>query len=462
MKSIFTLIFLFVISFSMAQNSLNMEALYQWADPSLPSSIWHDNTYNEIWGYENAGREYAIIGSTMGTHIFDVTDLASVDTVDFIPGKIQGGTIVHRDYDTYKDHLYIVADEGSSSLQILDLTYLPDSAPVVYDSDSLIRRAHNIFIDTAAGWMYACGGHANGSSNYLSIYDLSTDPKNPSLLLDCSNDLAFWNGSVGYVHDIYVRNDTAYCNAESRGLFVVDFSDPLNASIIGSLTSYPESGYNHSGWLHQGGKYYAFADETHGKRVKYVDVTDLSNITMVDLFGSDVHQFSIPHNLIFKGDILYVSYYFDGVYVFDCSDTSNIFVIGYYDTSNRPHASGKYEGCWGIYPFLSSGNILASDMQEGLFVLNTPVWTGLKDQNQNDLEFLAYPNPSSGSLNIITSFLSDETRFEITDLNGSRIKTGEISNTQTRLDLQDLPGGVYFLTLMQKDGDRVSKRIVIN
>ncbi|MCF6342877.1 MAG: T9SS type A sorting domain-containing protein [Bacteroidales bacterium] len=28
-----------------------------------------------------------------------------------------------------------------------------------------------------------------------------------------------------------------------------------------------------------------------------------------------------------------------------------------------------YDGCWGAYPFLPSGNILASDMQEGLYIL---------------------------------------------------------------------------------------------
>jgi len=41
--------------------------------------------------------------------------------------------------------------------------------------------------------------------------------------------------------------------------------------------------------------------------------------------------------------------------------------VGWFDTS--PLSGGGYEGCWGVYPFLPSGNIVASDMQQGLYVL---------------------------------------------------------------------------------------------
>ena len=73
---ILILLILGLISFNhlFAQNSLNMNVVYQWKDTSLVSSVAHDNVYNEVWGYENKGKEYAIIGSTAGTHIFNITD----------------------------------------------------------------------------------------------------------------------------------------------------------------------------------------------------------------------------------------------------------------------------------------------------------------------------------------------------------------------------------------------------
>ena len=63
---------------------------------------------------------------------------------------ILGGGVIHRDYHDFSGYLYIVCDEGSSStLQIIDITNLPNSVNTVYDSDILFTRAHNIFIDTA-------------------------------------------------------------------------------------------------------------------------------------------------------------------------------------------------------------------------------------------------------------------------------------------------------------------------
>ena len=88
----------------------------------------------------------------MGTHIFDITNISNVDTVAFIPGAATGQSIIHRDFHDYNGYLYIVCDEDSqltqSTLQLVDLSCLPGSEPIVYDSDTLIGRIHNIFIDS--------------------------------------------------------------------------------------------------------------------------------------------------------------------------------------------------------------------------------------------------------------------------------------------------------------------------
>jgi len=41
--------------------------------------------------------------------------------------------------------------------------------------------------------------------------------------------------------------------------------------------------------------------------------------------------------------------------------------VGNYDTSD--FSGGGFNGAWGVYPYLPSGNLLASDIEEGLFVL---------------------------------------------------------------------------------------------
>jgi choice-of-anchor B domain-containing protein len=336
---------------------MNIELVYNWADTTLLPTSAFNNTYNEVWGIAQDGREYAIIGSTAGTHIFDITDTAAISGPLFIPGSDQGTNLIHRDYHDYAGYLYIVADEGgSSTLKVVDVSTLPDSVSVVYSSNALFTTAHNIFIDSAKARLYACG------SDYSNIDVISlADPENPTLLLD-------YDG-VGYIHDVYVQNDTAYLNAGGSGLHIVDFTNIASPQILGSLTQYPYKGYNHSGWLSDDGSSYYLADENHGYKMKSIDVSDFGNIGVLDTFYSNVDPSSMAHNLIVKEDYLFVSHYHDGLQIFDISDPSNVLVIGYYDTY-LPADHISYRGAWGVYPLLPSGLVLVSDMQTGLYVLD--------------------------------------------------------------------------------------------
>src|SRR5688572_9276088 len=91
-----------------AQQSHNMELLYHWTDTNIVpinSLPYMENfRFNDVWGYEQEGREYAIIGSTMGIHFFDVTDTADMHQVDFIPGN--EAPITHREFNNYQHYLY--------------------------------------------------------------------------------------------------------------------------------------------------------------------------------------------------------------------------------------------------------------------------------------------------------------------------------------------------------------------
>ena len=54
------------------------------------------------------------------------------------------------------------------------------------------------------------------------------------------------------------------------------------------MPTYPDKGYNHSGWITPDGNYYVMADETWGMRMKMLDISDFSNIQVIALFGSGV------------------------------------------------------------------------------------------------------------------------------------------------------------------------------
>ena len=85
--------------------------------------------YNDVWGYtdgDGQGREYALLGVIDGTSIIDLSDLQNISEVDFIPGP----TSTWKDIKTYQSYAYVVT-ENPSGMQILDLSFLPDSVVLV-------------------------------------------------------------------------------------------------------------------------------------------------------------------------------------------------------------------------------------------------------------------------------------------------------------------------------------------
>lgn len=436
-----------------AQDSLNIKLLYHWNDTTLNDLTSHMSVYNEIFGFVQNGKEYGVIGSTFGAHIFDVTDAQNIHPVLTIPAASQGSSVVNRDYDFYNGYLYMVGDQLGARFQIADVTFLPDSAPIVYDSDTLFSRAHTITVDAPSARLYA-----NGGSHEMNIYDI-TNPAQPSLLLNCTS-LPVWS-AIQYVHDSYAQNDTVYCHAGQRGLFVMDFTDIQNPQLLGSVTEYTQQGYNHAGWLHKDGIMYAQADETHGFDVKIFNVSNLSDITLIDTIGSGIsEEFSVPHNVVFRDNFLYVSYYHDGLYIFNCSDPENIFISGFYDTCVLPDTD-NYRGNWGVYPLLPSGKILASDMQNGFYVFDVSEATGIHESETITDQTLVFPNPFRESFNLsIPDAAKNNYTYQLTDANGKQIQTGTITRNLSAINTpKELAPGNYFLHLTA-NGKSFTKKLV--
>lgn len=424
-----------LLQFAFAQDSLNMRLLSVWDDPSLPASGLYDNTYNGSWGHARDGREYGIIGSTMGTHIIDVTDPLVPEELFFVPGAVQGPNIIHREYKTYQDRLYAVTDEGPGTLQIIDLRGLPDSIDVTYDSNDLFFRSHTLWIDTANARLYTHAGNSD-----FAIYSLA-DPDLPTLLLKPELSVPWWT-SVGPVHDAYTVDNVAYVN-DIDAMHIIDFSN-LNAPVLlGSLTNYPQAGYNHSGWLHENGWLYAMCDETHNTRVKLFDVSDPNDIQFIDTIGPMTRINNIPHNPCFQGDLLHLAYYYDGYWLYDTSDPSNAELLGYYDGSLI--ADGfSYKGVWGVYPYLPSGIVLGGDMQRGLMIFDISQALAVRDGLAKPDDVLhVWPNPATDEVRIAMDRSRNERlSVELIDMQGRSVLRASLNGEQA-LDIRTLPTGSY-------------------
>ena len=346
-----------------SQVSMNMTELGFFDPPGL--------SFNDVWGYVDAnGNEYAIIGSWQDDiFIIDVTNPYSPSQVaHFYNNSVPGLSMQHslwRDFKIYNGYLYAIADQGSSSegLLVFNLNNLPAYVTFEGQYTDKFQRAHNIFIDTLSGHLYVAG--SNSQNNGLIVYDLSNGNESNPLHL---NSVAL---PGGYIHDLYVRNDTAYCSHGYSGYYIHDFTNPAAPLTLGSIGT---SGYNHSSWLLPSGEYAIVAEEVpQGLPLIFMDVAQPDNMNMDTTFQFPLQgtgTFNTPHNPFVHGDLLYVSYYEDGVQVFDISNPPSTQIVGYYDTyPDNTNGYTGYNGCWGVYPYLPSGIILASDTKYGLRVL---------------------------------------------------------------------------------------------
>ena len=402
--------------------------------------------YNECWGFVHNGEEYAIAGSTEGTHFFRIKGDNKFEFIDSIQGKFSSTMVVHRDYKTYQNYAYAVCDEGTSSLQIIDLSYLPDSVSLVAENDSTFTRVHNLFIVTAIALMYACSitpsiGGVLQPSKSMEVFSLA-DPESPLLVYSGP-------GGIPEVHDAFVRNNIAFLNCGFDGLRVYDFSIPATPVFLQNMSIYQDQGYNHQGWLSPDGTKYIFGDETNGKRLKNCTVDGNNELTIKNYFGTNFANSSVPHNIMISNDFAYVAYYNEGLRIYDIRSTLPQ-EVAFYDTYTEESAF-KMQGAWGIYSELPSGRLIVSDRQSGLYLFDFR--EDIFSVSARD-EIDIYPNPVLSG-NSITVRMNNEEISQFTIQVYS--VTGQILATHTVQDQSFLEvplnfsGGVYIIRVVYTD-----------
>lgn len=316
----------------------------------------HNQMLNDIWGYtDEFGNEYALVGGTKGTSVVDISDPSNPIEIFYEPGMES----TWRDLKTVGDYAYVTT-EAQNGLLIIDLSPLPGSTtlPTTYYYGPLGSEwysAHNLYADDN-GQVYIFG--ANRGSGGVIILDVTSDPMNPFEVGTFDN----W-----YVHDGYVNNDTMYLGHISDGFFsIVDVVDPANPVLLGTHDS--PSTFTHNIWT-MGDQYAFTTDEVSNGFIGAYDISDPANIVEVDRIRSSPGQGIIPHNTHVLGNYLLTSYYSDGVVVHDATHPYNLIEVANYRT--YPVQTTGYDGCWGVYPFFSSGVVVASDRSYGLFVLGS-------------------------------------------------------------------------------------------
>jgi choice-of-anchor B domain-containing protein len=316
----------------------------------------HGANLNDVWGYvDEQGNEYAIVGTSKGTSIVNVANPAAPFEVFWIPGTES----IWRDPCVYGDYAFVTT-EAEDGFLVIDLSPLPQSTtlPTTVYTGPLgdpWQSAHTCFVDEN-GYAYIFG--ANRGEGGVIILDVHTNPMSPIEVGEFDN----W-----YVHDGFVRNDTMFLAHISDGFFsLVDVSVKSAPVLLGTQTT--PNDFTHNAWPTDNGQYVFTTDEVSGAFITAYDISDPSNMVEVDRTQHSPGQGVIPHNVHVLGNYLVTSYYSDGVIVHDATFPYNMIKVGQYDT--YPSQTTGFNGCWGVYPFLPSGTILAADITEGLFILS--------------------------------------------------------------------------------------------
>jgi choice-of-anchor B domain-containing protein len=350
---------------------------------------------SEIWGFVDAddNREYAIFGHRNGTAIYEVTTPAAPRLV----GNIPGNTSLWREVKAlqvpqaggpHRAYAYVTTEAPGGGLQIIDLSNLPDSVSLANTLSefstshtlyvSNVNYATNIALPGRQPFLYIAGSNIAGGA--YRIYDL-TDPVVPRLVTPSPT-------GAGYMHDstsmLITDNRTTQCaNAHNPCEVLVDFNETSvdlwdvtdkAAPVRLSTTTYPTATYVHSGWPTEDQRYIVVHDELDELRrslnthIYTLDVGDLRVPSLVTSYTGG--NTTTDHNGYTVGNRYYVSHYKRGLVIFDLANPRALTEIGSFDTYLSPSANtAGTDGAWGVYPFLPSGTLLVSDIENGMFLL---------------------------------------------------------------------------------------------
>ena len=337
---------------------------------------------NDCWGYVTPmGKEIAIIGLRSGTGFVDITD--PVNPV--IIGAFSSPTSLWRDIKVLGTTAYAVT-EGSQGnpgnhIQMFDLSDADNGniGNLGFSTFSGSGSTHNIVVNEESGYLYRVGG---GSDLGLRAYGVGVNgapgsATNPSQQAVQSNLYVHDAQVVNYTTGPYAGREIAFlCSGFGNGssdtrLRIYDVTDKSNMFQLDSVT-YPNRRYCHQGWLSEDRKYFYVNDELDegdsvGTTTMHIfNVEDPANAFYVRPWSNG--NTARDHNLYVKGNYIYAANYRSGLRIHDVSDPENPVEVAWIDTYPADDGTG-YDGAWSNYPFFPSGNVIISDIQQGLVIV---------------------------------------------------------------------------------------------
>ena len=155
---------------------------------------------------------------------------------------------------------------------------------------------------------------------------------------------------------------------------IVDVTNKSNPTQLSRLT-YANSGYTHQGWLTDDGKHVIVNDETDQQTNTRTHVFKVESLTNPVYAGYHLGTtLAADHNLYIKGNLVFESNYRAGLQVLRIDNLNlsppKLTQVGHFDIYTSNNNAG-YNGSWTNYPYLPSGTVLVSGIEQGLYILRS-------------------------------------------------------------------------------------------
>jgi choice-of-anchor B domain-containing protein len=364
-KKIFTFIgSLFIGSMAFAQS--NMTLLSHTAIPQYGGAsgvIGATQQASDILAFRYNNTSYAAIGAYTGTVIFNINNPALPVQVAYVPNP-DNSVNTWRDLEVWGNYLYVGQEYTSATGHaIIDLRTLGGTVSTTWWTPTFLENganvtlssSHTIWIDGGFLYMNRSGG--------TYIFDVRSSPTAPTYM-------GHAQPSGNYTHDCYTRNDTLYVSdIYGVGCEIYDVRNKTAPVFVASVPT--PFAFNHNSWVSNSGTYLFTTDEKPDAPIAAYNIHDRSNIQEIGQFKRFPYTAgTVAHNIYcVANDFAVVAHYTDGIILLDTKYPDNMIEVGNYDTYPDPiNTVHPYQGIWAVNCTLPNGNLVASDINTGLWI----------------------------------------------------------------------------------------------
>ncbi|NOS72014.1 MAG: hypothetical protein HOP33_19060 [Verrucomicrobia bacterium] len=373
------------VSRAQSPTNLNLQLVSKTRPSANPLS------YGDVWAENNLACLGVWLGYSTynyGVGIFTITNPAAPVLLSvYSPGPTSQNQF---ELGAVRNQIGYFGSWSSGGLHVVSLTN--PASPVLLtrissSSGNGFDRVHTIFLER--DFLYEAA-HVAGTVT-VKVFSV-TNPVTPVYLRDIVTT------NTTKVHQMTVRNKGAQTLLFTSGWGGNDNGNPASSGQtdiwdVTAIGSQPAawlgrvySGYNsHSSWPTPDGNTLIVCRETPGGEVKFYDISNpaaipTNPVPFVTLAPASMGlEDDIPHNPVVVSNFLFVSWYQNGIQVFDISDRTRPVRVGFFDTFPGAKTS-SYQGNWGVFPNLGFDKLLLSDIQSGMFILDG---TGLLTPTNN-------------------------------------------------------------------------------